>query len=101
MGGAMAGHKQSVSFTETAFAFARQLVEAGEYANVSAAVSGELSRAKAMRDRERRLLDAEVQRRLRLPADRWIPVGALDEVTRGARAHLQKLAASKDKTLQG
>lgn len=34
----MAVHKQSVSFTESAFAFVRQLVEEGEYANVSAAV---------------------------------------------------------------
>ena len=97
----MAVHKQSVSFTESAFAFARQLVEEGEYANVSAAVSGELARAKAVRDRERQLLDAEVERRLSLPVDQWIPVGVLDDVTRGARAYLQKLAASKDKTLQG
>ena len=97
----MAVHKQSVSFTESAFAFARQLVEEGEYANVSAAVSGELARAKAIRDRERLLLGAEVERRLRLPADQWIPVGALDEVTRGARVHLQKLAESKDRDLQG
>ncbi len=91
----MADRKQGVSFTESAFTFARDLVEEGEYANVSAAVSGELSRAKALRDRERQLLDAEVERRLRLPADQWLPLGALDEVTRGARAHLQKLAVSK------
>lgn len=97
----MAVHKQSVSFTESAFAFARQLVEEGEYANVSAAVSGELARAKAVRDRERLLLSAEVERRLRPPVDQWMPVGALDEVTRGARAHLQNLAASKGKALQG
>ena len=97
----MAVHKQSVSFTESAFAFARQLVEDGEYANVSAAVSGELARAKAVRDRERLLLSAEVERRLRLPVDQWVPVGALDEVTRGARAQLQNLAASKGKALQG
>ena len=97
----MAVHKQSVSFTESAFAFARQLVEEGEYANVSAAVSGELARAKAIRERERMLLVAEVARRLRLPVDQWVPVGALDEVTRGARRHLQKLAESKDKALRG
>lgn len=97
----MTVRKQSVSFTESAFAFARQLVEEGEYANVSAAVSGELARAKAIRDRERLLLGAEVERRLRLPADRWMPVGALDEVTRGARVHLRKLALSDDKALRG
>lgn len=96
----MAVHKQSVSFTESAFAFARQLVDEGEYANVSAAVSGELARAKAIRDRERTLLGAEVERRLRLPVDQWVPIGALDEVTRGARLHLQSLAESKDKALR-
>ncbi len=96
----MAVHKQSVSFTESAFAFARQLVEEGEYANVSAAVSGELARAEAIRNRERRLLEAEVERRLRLPADQWVPVGALDEVTRSARDYLQELAEPKDKVLQ-
>ena len=60
----MTVHKQSVSFTDAAFAFARELVEAGEYPNVSAAVSGEMARAKAARERERTLLEAEVQRRL-------------------------------------
>ena len=97
----MAVHKQSVSFTESAFAFARQLVDEGEYANVSAAVSGELARAKAIRDRERMLLGAEVERRLRLPVGQWVPIGALEEVTRGARVHLKKLTESKDKALRG
>lgn len=41
----MGVHKQSVSFTEAAFAYARELVERGDYPNVSAAVSGELARA--------------------------------------------------------
>ena len=49
----MSVQKQSVSFTDTAFAFAKELVEAGEYPNVSAAVSGELVKAKAGRERER------------------------------------------------
>lgn len=92
----MGVHKQSVSFTEAAFAFARELVDQGEYPNVSAAVSGELARAKAVRERDRTLLDAEVERRLRLPLSRWEPVGALDGVTRGARAYLGRTARSKD-----
>ncbi|MYF71092.1 MAG: hypothetical protein F4181_14560 [Proteobacteria bacterium] len=92
----MAVRKQSVSFTESAFAFARKLVEEGEYANVSAAVSGELARAKAIRDRERLLLGADVERRLRLPLDQWLPVGALDDVTRSARVHLHKLSVPED-----
>ena len=56
----MSVQKQSVSFTETAYAFARELVEAGEYPNVSAAVSGELAKAKAERERERAVLGAEL-----------------------------------------
>ena len=84
----MGVHKQSVSFTDTAFNFARELVESGEYPNVSAAVSGELARAKAGRDKERTLFEAEVQRRLALPLDQWEPVGDLDRLTADARAHL-------------
>ena len=84
----MGSHKQSVSFTDAAFSFARELVAAGEYPNVSAAVSGEMARAKAGRDRERTLFEAEVQRRLTLPPDQWEPVAALDAVTMDARHHL-------------
>ena len=84
----MSVHKQSVSFTDTAFAFARDLVENGEYPNISAAVSGELARARASRERDRALFEAEVQRRLALPPDAWEPVGAADAFTDDARAHL-------------
>ena len=46
-------HRQSVSFSDTAlaFAFERELVESGEYQNISAAVSVEMDRARAARDR--------------------------------------------------
>lgn len=87
----MAVHKQSVSFTAPAFEFAQQLVEAGEYPNVSAAVSGELAKAKSAREREDRLFEAEVQRRLSLPIDQWEPLGAAGEITLAARAHLDAL----------
>ena len=87
----MSVHKRSVSFTDVAIAFAQELVAAGEYPNVSAAVSGELARAKAAREREARLLEAEVQRRLALPVEAWEPVGALSEVTEGARDWLDAL----------
>ncbi len=90
----MGVHKQSVSFTEAAFDFARELVESGEYPNVSAAVSGELARAKANRDKDRRLFEAEVQRRLSLPLDRWEPVGDAAGFTGDARAHLAGRMAS-------
>jgi Arc/MetJ-type ribon-helix-helix transcriptional regulator len=89
---AMSVQKQSVSFTDTAYTFAKELVEAGEYPNMSAAVSGELAKAKAERDRERSLFEAELERRLSLPLDHWEPVGEASDVTAGARAHLAAMA---------
>lgn len=90
----MSVHKQSVSFTKTAFAFARELVEAGEYPNVSAAVSGELARAKIIRDREQALFEAELQRRLALPVDQWEPLANPAAFTAEARAALAARAGS-------
>lgn len=87
----MGAHKQSVSFTDAAFSFAKELVESGEYPNISAAVSGEMARAGAVRERERLLFEAEVQRRLTLPLDVWEPVQAGESLTSGARAHLARL----------
>lgn len=89
----MSVQKQSVSFTDAAYAFAKELVEAGEYPNVSAAVSGELAKAKAERERERAVLQAELERRLSLPLDQWEPVGEASSVTAGARAHLAALTS--------
>lgn len=94
----MSVHKQSVSFTDAAFAFARELVEAGEYPNVSAAVSGEMARAMAVRERERALLEAEVQRRLALPPDQWEPAAALGTFTTTAREHLARLKSAQENT---
>jgi Arc/MetJ-type ribon-helix-helix transcriptional regulator len=87
----MSVQKQSVSFTDTAYTFAKELVEAGEYPNMSAAVSGELVKAKAERERERAVLEAELERRLSLPLDQWEPVGEFSSVTAGARSHLAAL----------
>ena len=70
----MTARKQTVSFTEPAFDYAQTLVDAGEYPSISAAVSGEMVRAKAARDAQAALLAAEVERRLALPIDRWEPV---------------------------
>src|SRR6056297_1146975 len=91
-GDPMSVQKQSVSFTDTAYTFAKELVEAGEYPNVSAAVSGELAKAKAERGRERSLFEAELERRLSLPPHHWEPVGEASNVTEGARAHLAAMA---------
>lgn len=73
----MGVHKQSVSFTDKAFDFARELIE-----------TGELARAKAGRERDRAFFEAEVQCRLTLPLDRWEAVGNMDGLTTDARAHL-------------
>ena len=91
----MGVQKQSVSFTDAAYSYAKELVEAGEYPNVSAAVSGELAKAKADRDRERSLLEAELERRLSLPLDRWEPLGGVTDVTAGARVHLDATAKQR------
>ncbi len=87
----MTTHKQSVSFTVFAFDYARGLVEAGEYPNVSAAVSGELTKAKSARDRDERVFEAELRRRLSLPIDQWQPIGDLGEVTDSGRSYLVEL----------
>lgn len=88
----MGVHKQSVSFSDTAFAFARELVESGEYPNISAAVSGEMARARAARERERVLFEVEVQRRLTSPLEAWEPIGTGKSLTSDARAHLAQRA---------
>mgnify|MGYP001799379031 CR=1 FL=1 len=88
----MSVQKQSVSFTDAAYTFARELVEAGEYPNVSAAVSGELAKAKAEREREQSLFEAELERLLSLPLEQWEPVGEASDVTASARAHLAAMA---------
>lgn len=92
----MTVHKQSVSFTDIAFAFACELVAAGEYPNIRAAVSGEMARAKAARERERTLLEAEVQRRLALPPDQWEPLAARGTFTTSAREHLARLTSTQE-----
>ena len=84
----MGVHKQSVSFTEAAFAYAKELVERGDYPNVSAAVSGELARARVARERERTLLETEVRRRLQVPVDQWESVIDVTDFTADARAFL-------------
>ena len=88
----MGVHKQSVSFSDSAFAFARELVESGEYPNISAAVSGEMARARAVREKERVLFEVEVQRRLALPLEAWEPIGTENNLTAEARAHLAQRA---------
>ncbi|SEB07273.1 hypothetical protein SAMN05444370_1523 [Rubrimonas cliftonensis] len=87
----MGVRKQSVSFTDAAFAFAEDLVRRGEYPTISAAVSGEMMRARAARAAEQALFEAELTRRLALPVDQWAPLGEPADLTRGARARLAAL----------
>jgi antitoxin ParD1/3/4 len=87
----MTVRKQTVSFTEPAFVYAQTLVDAGEYPSISAAVSGEMVRAKTAREAQAALLAAEVERRLALPIDQWEPVGELSDVTGEARTRLAEL----------
>ena len=86
----MGVYKQSVSFTEAAFEYVKELVDRGDYPNVSAAVSGELARARAARGREQTLLETEVQRRLQVPVDQWEPVTDVADFTEDARDFLAK-----------
>ena len=81
--------RQSVSFTNAAYAYARALVEQGDYPTLSAAVSGELARARTSHDRA--LLEAEARRRLEVPLNQWVPVGDADDLTRGALARIDAL----------
>jgi len=87
----MGAQKQSVSFTDTAYAFAKELVDSGEYPNISAAVSGELTKAKADRERERAQFEAELERRLSLLLNQWEPVGEASSITADARTQLTEL----------
>ncbi len=91
----MTVRKQTVSFTEPAFSYAKSLVEAGEYPSVSAAVSGEMVRARAARDARAALLAAEIERRLALPLDRWEPTGEPSDITGEARSRLADLRAAQ------
>ena len=56
---------------------------------MSTAVSGELAKAKA--ERERAVLETELERRLSLPLDQWEPAGEASSVTAGARSRLVAL----------
>lgn len=87
----MGVHKQSVSFTDAAFNFAREPLRAASI-RTSALRSLAKWRARAARERERLLFEAEVRRRLALPLDAWEPVRTDESITSGARAHLARLA---------
>ena len=79
--------KQTTSYTDEAHAFARELVEGGEFGSISAAASAALLQMKRAREAEARLLEAEVLRRAQLPPDQyldWRPGLLLGAYDRGA-----------------
>ena len=67
--------KHTTSYTDEAYAHAQTLTETGEYASISAAVSAVLVRDRQRLARERAAFEAELERRLSLPDDQWLPVG--------------------------
>ena len=97
----MGVQKQSVSFTEAAYAYAKALVEHRDYPNVSAAISGELARARASREREHALFEAEIIRRLELPLDQWVPLNSLDDLTASAFARVEALERKAESQKHG
>ena len=64
--------KQTTSYTDEAFAYAKALVDDGEFGSVSAAASAALLHMKRAREAEARLLEAEVLRRSQLPPDQYV-----------------------------
>ena len=97
----MGVQKQSVSFTDAAYAYAKALVEQGDYPTISAAVSGQLARARGAREREQVLLETEVRRRLEVPLDRWVPLGGLEGLTAGAFARIDALEREAEEKARG
>ena len=79
--------KHTTSYTDEAYAHAQALAETGEYTSISAAVSAVLVRDSQRLARERAAFEAELERRLALPDDKWLPVGA-DGLLEGAIARL-------------
>ena len=97
----MGVQKQSVSFTDAAYAYAKDLVARGDYPTISAAVSGELARARTSREREQAILAAEVRRRLEVPLDQWVPLGNFDDLTASAFARIDALEREAEGQARG
>ncbi len=97
----MGVQKQSVSFTDAAYAYAKDLVARGDYPTISAAVSGELARARSSRDREQALLEAEVRRRLEIPLDQWVPLAGPEALTADAFARIEVLEREAGEQARG
>ena len=95
----MSVQNKSVSFTDPALAYARELVESGEYPDVSAAVCGELAKARRLRESETRSLEADITRRIQASTDEWHPTRDVDQVSEETRNRLEALVRSQSEAL--
>ena len=70
----MAASEQSIRLTDAALAFARELVEGGEYPDIATAVSEEMIKARGSREREQVLPKSEFQHLRTAFWDTWEPI---------------------------
>jgi antitoxin ParD1/3/4 len=84
-------NKQAIPLGAGALAYAAELVARGDYDDVSAAITGELDRAKALREDEALGLSAVLRSRLSMPVTEWSPVSDVDDLTKAALRHIDRL----------
>jgi antitoxin ParD1/3/4 len=82
----VASSEQSINLTEAAIAFARELVETGQYPDIATAVSEEMIKARGAREHEHALHRAETQLRRTAYWDTWEPVSVIDRFPASDRA---------------
>jgi hypothetical protein len=90
----MVERKDPIDVTDAALAYVSDLVERGEYPTIGAAISGELQRARSVREQEAAFLEAEVERRLDLPLDQWEAVEDEEDFVSPGRERLAELQAA-------
>ena len=85
-------NKQAIPLGDGALAYAAELVARGDYDDIGAAITGELDRAKALRENEALGLSAMLRARLAMPVAEWVPVADVDDLTEAALRHIDRLA---------
>jgi antitoxin ParD1/3/4 len=78
--------EQRINLTEAALAFARELVETGQYPDLTTAVSEEMIKARGAREHEHARHRAETQLRRTVYWDTWEPVSVTDRFPASDRA---------------
>jgi antitoxin ParD1/3/4 len=82
----MAFSQQNINLTEVALAFARDMVETGQYADIATAVSEEMIKFSGPRDHDQTLHRAGTQLRTPAYCDTWEPVSVTDSFPASDRA---------------